>query len=58
MEGWDIVLLVAAAYVAVTALVRMMLRRRDQVLEDLQRQVRDEQERQAGGGEVRHQRTG
>ncbi len=52
MDGWDLVLLVAAAYLAVTALVRLMLRRRSQVLDDLQRQVREQQDRQAGGDDV------
>jgi len=31
MDGWDIVLLIVAGYVAVTALVRPMIRHRDQV---------------------------
>jgi len=39
MDGWDVALLVAAAYVAATALVRLMLRRRDQMLGELRRQV-------------------
>jgi len=39
MDGWDIALLVVAGYVAVTALVRLMLRRRDQVVEALRRQA-------------------
>jgi hypothetical protein len=39
MDGWDVALLVAAAYVAATALVRLMVRRRDQMLGDLRRQV-------------------
>ncbi len=38
MEGWDLALLVAAAYVAVTALVRLMLKRREQLVA----QFRDE----------------
>jgi hypothetical protein len=40
MDGWDIALLSAAAYMAVTALVRLMLRRRDQMLEELRKQTR------------------
>jgi hypothetical protein len=45
-DGWDVALLVAAVYIAVTALVRLMLRRRDQVLEELRRQVEHEQQHQ------------
>jgi len=40
MDGWDIALLAVAGYVAVTALVRLMLRRRDdQMVEQLRRQA-------------------
>jgi hypothetical protein len=35
----DVMLLAVAAYVAVMTLVRMMQRRRDQVVADVQRQV-------------------
>jgi hypothetical protein len=35
----DVLLLAVAAYVAVMSLVRMMQRRRDQVVADVQRQV-------------------
>ena len=44
LDGWDVALLVVAGYVAVTALARLMLRRRDQVLADLHRQVAAEQQ--------------
>ena len=40
MDGWDIALLAAAAYMAATALVRLMLRRRDQMLDELRKQTR------------------
>ncbi len=36
MDGWDIALLMLAAYVAVVALVRLMIRRRDQLIAQLQ----------------------
>ncbi len=39
MDGWDIALLAVAGYVAVTTLVRLMLRRRDQMVEQLQRRA-------------------
>jgi hypothetical protein len=39
MDGWDFVLLTAAAYIAVTALARLMIRHRNQLLGDLSRQA-------------------
>jgi len=39
MTRADLMLLAIATYVAVTTLVRMMQRRRDQVVADVQRQV-------------------
>ncbi|MFZ5829294.1 MAG: hypothetical protein ACOY3P_04365 [Planctomycetota bacterium] len=45
MDRWQIALFVIAGYVAVMAMVRLMLRRREQVLDDLQQQVEDEQAR-------------
>ena len=42
---WDLALLAAAAYVAVVTLVRLMLRHRDQLAADLQRQVDAERQR-------------
>ena len=38
MNSWDVVLLVVAGYLATTALVRLMVRRRDQVLNELRQQ--------------------
>jgi hypothetical protein len=46
MDGWDIVLLVVAGYVAVSALVRLMLRRRNQMLDELRQQVGRERRKQ------------
>jgi hypothetical protein len=40
MNRWDVVLLAVAGYVAVMALVRLMIRRRRQVLDELRRQVK------------------
>ena len=40
MDRWDVVVLVIAGYVAVTALVRLMIRRRDQLLDELRRSVK------------------
>jgi hypothetical protein len=39
MDRWDIVLALAAAYVAVMSLVRLMARRRDQVVVEVERQL-------------------
>ncbi len=44
MHGWDLALLVIVGYMSGLALVRLMVRRRDQMLEELRRQM-DEEER-------------
>lgn len=38
-NGWDVALMLGVAYVAVMTLVRMMARRRDQVVADVERQL-------------------
>jgi hypothetical protein len=45
MDGWDIALLVGAGYVAATALVRLMIRRRDQMVEQFRQEVQRERRR-------------
>ena len=45
MDGWDIALLAAAGYIAVTALVRLMLRRRDEAIGRFRQQLAQEQRR-------------
>ena len=45
MDVWNVVLLVAAAYLAVTCLARMMIRRRDQLTEQFRREVDKERAR-------------
>ena len=45
MDVWDGVMLVLGAYVAVTALVTLMRRRRDEVLAELSAQAEIERER-------------
>ncbi|MEX2173072.1 MAG: hypothetical protein WD872_01835 [Pirellulaceae bacterium] len=45
MDVWDWGLLAIGAYVAVTALVRLMRRRRDEVLAELSAQARAEREK-------------
>ncbi len=58
MGIWDWVLLACGAYVAVTVLVRLMRRRRDEVLAELdaQTQAELERKRQAERNEKRRQR--
>ncbi len=58
MDVWDWVLLAAGGYVAVSTLVRMMRRRRDQVLGELEAQAHAERERkrQAERDEKRRER--
>ena len=43
MDVWSWVLLLVAAFVAVTVLVRLMRRRRDEVLAELTARAREEQ---------------
>jgi len=43
MEGWDIALLAAAGYMAVTALVRMMIRQRDRLVAELSKEAAKQQ---------------
>ena len=45
-EPWDIGLLLVAAYIAVVTLVRMMVRRRDKLLDDLSRRAHESPRRQ------------
>jgi len=45
MDGWDLTLLVVAGYVAVVTLVRLMARRRDQMLDEFRRKLRKEKQR-------------
>ena len=45
MDAWNVAILAAAGYVAVTALVRLMIRRRNQMLEQFRREVEKEKRR-------------
>ena len=45
MESWDLVLLVVAGYVGTVTLVRLMVRRRDQILENLRKKLEKERRR-------------
>jgi len=42
MDGWDIVLLVVAGYIAVTALVRLMIGQRNRLVDRFRRELRAE----------------
>ena len=39
MDGWDVALWIVAAYLAVTALVRLMIAHRDKVLADFRAEM-------------------
>jgi hypothetical protein len=45
-QGWELALLAAAAFIAVTALVRLMVARRDELTEELLSQAEAEHQRQ------------
>ena len=47
MDGWDLLLLFVAGYFSVVLLVRMMTRRRDQLVHEMRQQIRQEQVRLA-----------
>ena len=54
MDGWSIALLAVAGYLAVTALVRLMIRHRNQLVDEFRRQLQSGQTpRQSEPGELR-----
>jgi len=42
MDGWDIVMIAAAGYIAVISLVRLMARRRNQLVEQVRQQMEEQ----------------
>jgi hypothetical protein len=48
MTHWDVALMLVSAYVAVMTLVRMMARRRDQVVADVERQLQSHRKQPKG----------
>lgn len=56
MHGWDLALLVIVGYMSGLALVRLMVRRRDQMLEELRRQMEEDPKRGAEQ-KARHSRA-
>jgi|GEM_PF-5620052 len=57
MQPWDWVLLVIGAYIAVSGLVQLMCRRRDQLLQELTAQAAAEQQRQRLAAQLEKQRA-
>ena len=47
MDGWNLALLAIAAYVAIVALVRLMIRRRDTLVGELVEEAEQTKRRQA-----------
>ncbi len=45
MDGWDALLFSAAAFVAVTSLVRLMRARRDELIDEIKTQIAAERDR-------------
>ena len=56
MDGWDLTLLVVAGYVAVVTLVRLMARRRDQMLDEFRRKLKKEKQRKVAEERTRKHR--
>jgi hypothetical protein len=54
MDTWDITILVIGGYLAVMGLVRLMARRRNQVLDQLQQQIEEEQNHRDRFGQPPH----
>ena len=42
MDSWDVALLVVSGYVALVTLVRLMVRRRNQMMEEFRRELKKE----------------
>ena len=45
LDNWDVVILVGAGFVAVTALVRLMLARRDELVQEIKDQLAASQDK-------------
>lgn len=58
MDRWDVAILALAGYVAVMALVRLMLRRRDHIVGEFRREMEQERERKAAAEKKEKQRQG
>ena len=51
MDGWDVTVLVFAGYLAVVALIRLMIAQREQVLRTMRGKAEAERSRQAAEAE-------
>jgi CHASE2 domain-containing sensor protein len=58
MDGWNLALLVVAAYVAIATLVRLMLSRRNQLVDEFRRDVAKEKEKEKEKDKGRHKPEG
>lgn len=47
MDRWDVLAILAAGYVATTALVRLMANRRNQLIDHIQGQITEQREKKA-----------
>ncbi len=56
MDSWDLTLMVVAAYLAIVALVRLMHRRRNQVIEKLRQEAETEKRRKELQDAMRNRR--
>ncbi len=45
MDGWDLAVIAVASYVALVALARLMLHRRDEIVNELTEQVKEARRR-------------
>ena len=45
MDRWDVLIIAVAAYVAVTTLVRLMVRRRNELIAQVRQQITDLQKK-------------
>jgi len=58
LTAWEVAILAVAAYVAIVTLVRLMRRRRDTVIAELQAEVATQQGRKRGARRREAGRTG
>lgn len=52
MDRWDVIIVLAAGYVAIMSLVRMMARRRNQVVDHVREQIAEQREKAKAAKEV------
>jgi flagellar biosynthesis/type III secretory pathway M-ring protein FliF/YscJ len=57
MDAWNLAILLVAAYVAVMTLTRLMIRRRNQMLEQFRQEVEKEKRRRKIAPSGQHERA-